>query len=111
MKYLTNCFKEGLCLYPPVGYFARQNKKDIKIRDKFVKNGSGIVVTPWLIHRHENFWKNPHEFILERHENKIEKEKYLPFGLGERVCIGQGFAMQEAIIILSNILREFKLEL
>lgn len=38
MKYLTNCFKEGLRLYPPVGYFARQNKKDIKIRDKFVKN-------------------------------------------------------------------------
>lgn len=111
MKYLTNCFKEGLRLYLPVGYFARQNKKDIKIRDKFVKNGSGIVVAPWLIHRHENFWKNPHEFIPERHENKIEKEKYLPFGLGERVCIGQGFAMQEAIIILSNILREFKLEL
>lgn len=86
-------------------------KKDIKIRDKFIKNGFGIVVAPWLIHRHENFWKNPHEFIPERHENKIEKEKYLPFGLGERVCIGQGFAMQEAIIILSNILREFKLEL
>lgn len=111
MKYLTNCFKEALRLYPPVGFFARQNAKDIKIRDKVIKNGSGIVVAPWLIHRHENFWKNPHEFIPERHEKQIEKEKYLPFGLGERVCIGQGFAMQEAIIILSNILREFKLEL
>lgn len=111
MKYLTNCFKEALRLYPPVGFFARQNTKDIKIKDKFVKNGSGIVVAPWLIHRHEKFWKNPNEFIPERHDQNIPKEQYLPFGLGERVCIGQGFAMQEAIIILSNILREFKLEL
>ena len=29
MKYLTNCFKEGLRLYLPVGYFAKQNKKKI----------------------------------------------------------------------------------
>ncbi|MDY3114290.1 MAG: cytochrome P450 [Helicobacter sp.] len=111
MHYLTNVFKEALRLYPPVGFFAREAKEKVKIRDKVLEKGSGVVVAPWLIHRHEELWDNPHEFRPERHNENIAREKYLPFGLGERICIGQGFAMQEAIIILANILREFKLEL
>ncbi|WP_297984839.1 cytochrome P450 [uncultured Campylobacter sp.] len=111
MKYLTNVFKEALRLYPPVGFFARQSKGEAKIRDKVLQKGAGVVVAPWLIHRHDDFWDAPHEFRPDRHNESIPKEKYMPFGLGERVCIGQGFAMQEAIIILANILREFKLEL
>ena len=111
MKYLTNVFKEALRLYPPVGFFARQSKGEAKIRDKVLQKGAGVVVAPWLIHRHDDFWEAPHEFRPDRHNENIPKEKYIPFGLGERVCIGQGFAMQEAIIILANILREFKLEL
>ena len=111
MKYLTNVFKEALRLYPPVGFFARQSKGEAKIRDKVLQKGAGVVVAPWLIHRHDDFWEAPHEFRPDRHNESIPKEKYMPFGLGERVCIGQGFAMQEAIIILANILREFKLEL
>ena len=111
MKYLTNVFKEALRLYPPVGFFARQSKGEAKIRDKVLQKGAGVVVAPWLIHRHDDFWEAPHEFRPDRHNENIPKEKYMPFGLGERVCIGQGFAMQEAIIILANILREFKLEL
>lgn len=111
MKYLTNVFKEALRLYPPVGFFARQSKGEAKIRDKVLQKGSGVVVAPWLIHRHDDFWDTPHEFRPDRHNENIPKEKYMPFGLGERICIGQGFAMQEAIIILANILREFKLEL
>lgn len=111
MKYLTNAFKEALRLYPPVGFFARQSKGEAKIRDKVLQKGSGVVVAPWLIHRHDDFWDAPHEFRPDRHNENIPKEKYMPFGLGERICIGQGFAMQEAIIILANILREFKLEL
>lgn len=111
MKYLTNVFKEALRLYPPVGFFARQSKGEAKIRDKVLQKGAGVVVAPWLIHRHDDFWEAPHEFRPDRHNESIPKEKYMPFGLGERICIGQGFAMQEAIIILANILREFKLEL
>ncbi|EAI6907579.1 cytochrome P450 [Campylobacter coli] len=111
LKYLTNIFKESLRLYPPVGFFAREAKKDTKIRDKMVKKGSGVVVAPWLIHRHESFWADPHKFRPSRFENEYKKDAYLPFGAGERICIGQGFAMQEAILILASILRKYKLEL
>ncbi|EAJ0629799.1 cytochrome [Campylobacter jejuni] len=110
-KYLTNIFKESLRLYPPVGFFAREAKKDTQVRDKLIKKGSGVVIAPWLIHRHEEFWTNPHGFNPSRFEGEYKKEAYLPFGVGERICIGQGFAMQEAILILANILKTYKLEL
>lgn len=110
-KYLTNIFKESLRLYPPVGFFAREAKKDTQVRDKLIKKGSGVVIAPWLIHRHEEFWTNPHGFNPYRFEGEYKKDAYLPFGVGERICIGQGFAMQEAILILANILKTYKLEL
>ncbi|HEC1889908.1 TPA: cytochrome P450 [Campylobacter jejuni] len=110
-KYLTNIFKESLRLYPPVGFFAREAKKDTQVRDKLIKKGSGVVIAPWLIHRHEEFWTNPHGFNPSRFEGEYKKDAYLPFGIGERICIGQGFAMQEAILILANILKTYKLEL
>lgn len=110
-KYLINIFKESLRLYPPVGFFAREAKQDTQIRDKFIKKGSGVVIAPWLIHRHEKFWSDPNGFNPSRFEHEYQKDAYLPFGVGERICIGQGFAMQEAILILANILRVYKLEL
>ncbi|EAJ6945605.1 cytochrome P450 [Campylobacter jejuni] len=110
-KYLTNIFKESLRLYPPVGFFAREAKKDTQVRDKLIKKCSGVVIAPWLIHRHEEFWTNPHGFNPSRFEGEYKKDAYLPFGAGERICIGQGFAMQEAILILANILKTYKLEL
>ncbi|EOB6030727.1 cytochrome P450 [Campylobacter upsaliensis] len=110
-KFLTNVFKESLRLYPPVGFFAREAKKDTQVRDKLIKQGSGVVIAPWLIHRHELFWQNPHGFDPSRFEREYKKEAYLPFGMGERICIGQGFAMQEAILILANILKTYRLEL
>ncbi|HEE9130652.1 TPA: cytochrome P450 [Campylobacter coli] len=110
-RYLTHIFKESLRLYPPVGFFAREAKKDTKVRDKVIKKGSGVVIAPWLIHRHEEFWTNPHGFNPSRFEGEYKKDAYLPFGVGERICIGQGFAMQEAILILANILKTYKLEL
>ncbi|EFI2435662.1 cytochrome P450 [Campylobacter coli] len=110
-KCLINIFKESLRLYPPVGFFAREAKKDTQVRDKLIKKGSGVVIAPWLIHRHEEFWTNPHGFNPSRFEGEYKKDAYLPFGVGERICIGQGFAMQEAILILANILKTYKLEL
>ena len=112
MKYLTNVFKEALRLYPPVGFYARESKNDTTMRGKDIKKGAAMVVAPWLIHRHKDFWDNPNGFDPTRYENpkNIKKDTYLPFGMG-RVCIGQGFAMQESILILSSILKNYKLEL
>ena len=68
-----------------------------------------------MIQRHRALWDNPDSFDPERfapgRREKIPRFAYIPFGGGPRICIGMGFAMQEASIILSMIAREFRLEL
>jgi len=113
MRYVTNIFKETLRLYPPVGFFARENTHETTMRDKTIQPGASIVVSPWLIHRNPDFWDNPNGFDPDRFNDpkSIEKDTYLPFGMGARICIGASFALQEAVLILATILRDYKIQL
>ncbi|NML45529.1 cytochrome P450 [Ramlibacter sp. G-1-2-2] len=117
MKQLTltwNVFRETLRLFPPVGFFARQSAGGCPMRDKQVPAGATVVVSPWLIHRHRQWWAEPDAFDPDRYDNDAAREPlkraYLPFGMGPRVCLGAAFALQEAALILSSIVRHWRLE-
>jgi cytochrome P450 len=104
-------FREVLRLYPPVGYFPREAMHDQEIRGAKVKKGDALLVFPWLLHRHRRWWREPNVFNPERFLNKDNapvRGTYLPFGLGARACIGAGFAMQEAALILSSVLKNYE---
>ena len=80
--------------------------------------GSMIVISPWSIQRHEKHWSKPNEFRPDRfmrnsasqEDLQSAKEAWLPFGLGPRVCPGAGFALQESLIVLSQLLKSYMLE-
>jgi cytochrome P450 len=112
-SYLKQVFMESLRLYPPVGFFARQSSKETKIRGKKIKPKDAIIIAPWLIQRNENNWQKPHEFCPHRFDNGDPSERgaYIPFGMGQRVCIGMSFAIQEAMLILATLIREYRFEL
>jgi cytochrome P450 len=113
LNLVTNVFKEALRLYPPVGFFSREATTDCTMRNKKIKKGAAMMVFPWLIHRHSQYWDKPHEFDPNRFDTEAGKESckhaYLPFSKGPRVCTGQGFAMQEAVLILASIVRHFEI--
>lgn len=112
LQQLPAMFREVLRLYPPVGYFPREALEDQEIRGKPVRKGDALLVVPWLLHRHRKWWQEPDAFQPERFSSPGEpgpvKGTYLPFSLGARACIGAGFAMQEAALILGGILAEFE---
>jgi cytochrome P450 len=117
MKQLTltwNVFREALRLFPPVGFMARQATKACPMRDKQVAAGSTVVIAPWLIQRHRQWWPEADAFNPDRYENDASREPlrqaYLPFGMGPRVCMGAAFALQEAALILSSLVRRWQLE-
>lgn len=117
MKHLAltrNVFKETLRLFPPVGFLARQSAQRCPMRDKTVEKGASVVISPWLIHRHRDLWHEPDAFNPDRYADDGSRESlqraYLPFGMGPRVCIGAAFAQQEAVLILSSIVREYRLQ-
>jgi len=70
---------------------------------------------PWVMHRDPRFFEEPDEFRPERWADglaeRLPRFAYLPFGGGQRVCIGSGFAQLEATLLLSTISQHFRLEL
>jgi len=110
----TNVFKEALRLYPPVGIFSREASEDHCIRKKVVKKGSAVMISPWLIQRNPDYWDDAEIFDPDRFETESgqasAKCAYLPFSKGPRVCTGQAFAMQEAVLILASIVKCFEVD-
>ncbi|MEM9910643.1 MAG: cytochrome P450 [Pseudomonadota bacterium] len=105
-------FRETLRLYPPVPMMVREAGRDESFRDRAVRRGSQIVLSPWHLHRHTRLWDRPDDFDPARFATENGKtclrEAYIPFSAGQRVCPGAGFAMIEGPLLLSQLVRAFR---
>ena len=110
---VRNLFRETLRLYPPVPFLPRSVLVPEVMRGRTVDPADLLVIAPWLIQRNEANWACPHAFDPGRFADPANAEAvkaaWLPFGQGARLCIGAGFAQQEAAIILATIVRAFRL--
>lgn len=104
-----NIFRETLRLYPPLTFIPRVATTAQTIAGHKVKRGGMVMISPWIIHRHHSYWQNPDRFDPHRFEKGTPAQgAYLPFGLGDRVCIGAAFATLESTLILAELLRRFE---
>ena len=113
LKRIRNVFRETMRIYPPVGFLTfRKASGDQKLGDREIPDGSPIVISPWITHRHREIWDRPDEFDPERFEGGLDQPScaYIPFGQGPRICIGPAFAMQEAMLILASLTRKYRFE-
>ena len=105
-------FREALRLYPPVPMMVREAKCPEHFRDRPVPKAAQLVLSPWHLHRHERLWDNPDGFDPARWNSEngkaCQRNAYIPFSAGARVCPGAGFAMVEGPLILSRILRDYR---
>ncbi|WBU62890.1 cytochrome P450 [Paracoccus aerodenitrificans] len=114
LKLSRAVFRESLRLYPPVPMMVREAACPEHFRDRQVPKGAQIVLSPWHLHRHERLWDNPDGFDPGRWDSEngrdCARRAFIPFSAGARVCPGAGFAMLEGPLILSMILRDYRLE-
>ena len=107
--------EEAMRLYPPVPFLSRQAIGSDRLGDVEVRPRSLVVIAPWVLHRHHLLWDEPDLFEPERfapdRRALVPRFGYLPFGAGPRVCIGVGFAMQEALVALAMIVQRFRFRL
>ena len=114
LKATRDVFREALRLYPPVPMMVREARCPHTFRDRSVPSGSQVVLSPWHLHRHERLWDDPDTFDPGRWETEngiqCQREAYIPFSAGPRVCTGAGFAMVEGPLLLAHILRDLRVE-
>jgi cytochrome P450 len=114
LRLTRDVFRETLRLYPPVSFIPRDATEKATMRDKLVKAGSILFVSPWLLHRHRKFWSHPDDFDPDRYLEAASKQSvrsaYIPFSAGPRVCLGAAFAMQEGVLLLAYLARHFRFE-
>jgi cytochrome P450 len=101
--------EETMRLFPPAPTMARKALADDVIGGQTIKAGATVIISPWILQRHQLLWEDPDAFKPERflpeHRKAIDRYAYIPFSAGPRVCIGAAFALQEAMIALAAILR------
>jgi cytochrome P450 len=110
LSFVRDVFRESLRLYPPAAFLTRRALHEDQFGRLKVPADSFIVISPWLIHRHQAYWPQADRFIPERFDvngSAPVPGTYLPFGLGPRACTGATIAQLEASLILCEILRRF----
>ncbi|KAM3961539.1 cytochrome P450 6B6-like [Aphomia sociella] len=116
MTYLEWTFKEGMRMFPSLGYLMRICKKKYTIPDHniTIDEGVNILIPIEGFHNDPQYWDNPQEFRPDRFDpdefNALQKSVYLPFGDGPRNCIGARLGLMQSLAGLAAILSQFSVE-
>ena len=112
LPYLKQVVQETMRLRPPVWAIARRSHQDEIFQGCRVAAGAYLMIMPYMLHRHRDFWPDPLVFDPERFNPRRTENRhsycYIPFAAGPRTCIGAGMAMLEIQLVLANLLQRFK---
>ena len=115
LTFTRRVIEESLRLYPPAWGFSRRALSDDEIGGYVIPKGSLVFLIPFVVHRRPKLWPEPERFDPDRfapeHETARPRFSYIPFGGGPRGCIGNQFAMVEALLIVAAITQRFRIEL
>ncbi len=113
LPYLNAVCQETLRIYP-VAMLAlnRVVKSPLQIGGYKFEPGTLLVACIYLTHHREDLYPEPKQFKPERFlERQFSPYEYLPFGGGNRACIGMAFAQFEMKLVLATVLSSWQLEL
>ncbi len=109
LPFTKQIVEETLRLYSPAWVVGRRNLSPLDWDGHRIEAGSIILAPQWVLHRDPRHFEEPDRFLPDRWgELRPEKGAYFPFGGGSRVCIGEGFARMEAVLILTILGQRFR---
>ena len=115
LQYTQNVINEALRLYPPGWLLSRRSIEPDVLCGYEIPAGTDVLLSPYLLHRHPQYWKDPEAFRPERFDAEHESERprfaYIPFAAGPRHCIGESLALYEMLMHLYKVARHYRLTL
>ncbi|HEV7716190.1 MAG TPA: cytochrome P450 [Steroidobacteraceae bacterium] len=113
LAYTHQVVDEALRLYPPGWILSRRTIEPDTLAGYEIPAGASVMLSPYLLHRHPQFWKEPNAFRPERfapdHEAERPRFAYMPFAAGPRHCIGESLALYEMLMHLYKVARRYRL--
>ncbi|XP_071959870.1 cytochrome P450 2U1-like [Antedon mediterranea] len=90
----------------------RCTTSEVKIKGYTIPANTRFILNSWAVHRDPKFWENPEEFNPMRHLEEDGKtikqnEAFIPFGIGDRICIGQLQGKMEIYLLTIHLLQRF----
>jgi cytochrome P450 len=100
--------QEAMRMFPSAHVTERANLEPITLQGYEIPAGTFMIVSPWTTQRHPHFWPEPDRYDPTRFIGHHDRHRYayFPFGGGPRSCVGEHFAMLEAVIALATLLRD-----
>jgi cytochrome P450 len=115
LVYTRAVLAESMRLYPPAWIVGRQATNPDHAGDYKIPAGAVILMSQFLVHRDNRWWKDPEHFDPNRWLNNTDTTRpryaYFPFGGGARSCIGESFAWLESILLLATIAQKWRFRL
>jgi len=92
----------------PAPIITRTALQDFQLGDYFLPAGTVLIVPIYAVHHHASLWSDPELSNPDRFSPEAARARHryahMPFGAGPRICIGNAFAVMEAVAILALLL-------
>jgi cytochrome P450 len=119
LPFTTAVVRESLRLFPPAWVISREAVTPYRLEEIEVPAAANLILSPFATHRDPRFWTEPESFRPGRWMDgspdngaaSRPRFAFFPFGAGTRVCIGENFAMMEAVMVVASIAQHFRLSL
>jgi cytochrome P450 len=112
LRYTEMVLSESMRLFPPAWILGRRAIVDHELGGYRIPAGSIVLLSQWITHRDARYFPDPLRFDPQRFTAEAQaarpKFSYFPFGGGPRVCIGEGFAWMEGVLVLATIARRWR---
>ncbi|MEU7905449.1 cytochrome P450 [Actinoplanes sp. NPDC049118] len=119
LHYTRAVIAESMRLYPPIYVIGRRAQEDLTVDGWPIAAGARLITSPWVTHRDPRWWGDdaleyrPGRWLDDAGEFSQDRPgqprmAYFPFGMGPRVCIGEGFAWMETILVVATIARQWR---
>jgi cytochrome P450 len=117
LRYTYAVLAESMRLYPPGWATGRRALESMEIGGYTIPPEAVVIMSQYTMHRDARYFRDPERFDPSRwmqppqEASQLPKFAYFPFGGGPHLCIGEGFAWMEGVLVLATLAQHWKLRL
>ncbi|MGW9438111.1 cytochrome P450 [Streptomyces sp. NPDC055607] len=113
LEYVNRVVHESLRLFPPIWLLPRTPVEDVLIGGHPIPAGAQVFFSPFALHRDRRWFPRPHRFDPDRwlpeRARAVPRGAYIPFGAGNRNCVGGSFGFTEIVVVLATVSQRWRL--